>query len=137
MCGGRECGCLCHCLRGGTSRTIGVRVDNVNKLRVCGVQPLAGRLSPVQGACGVEACKAKPGVWRPAHGEEEEGWTGGGLTRDPAQRAAEQLPHEARDVCAQAHPDHVEGGERCSSNLRLNKGLLVADFWHRKAIKKI
>lgn len=62
---------------------------------------------------------------------------GGGLTRDPAQRAAEQLPHEARDVRAQAHPDHVEGGERCSSNLRLNKGLLVADFWHGKGIKKI
>lgn len=48
--------------RAGMSRTVGVGVNDIHKLRVCGVQPLAWCCPPVQGARGVKACSTKPRV---------------------------------------------------------------------------
>ena len=45
------------------SHTVGVWMNDINKLCVCGVQPLTRWLSSVQGACWVKACKAKPCAW--------------------------------------------------------------------------
>lgn len=45
------------------SRTVGVGVNDIHKLCVRGVQPLARRRAPVQGARGVKACGTKPWPW--------------------------------------------------------------------------
>lgn len=46
------------------SPTVGVGVNDIDELCVRGVQPLARRRPPVQGARRVKACSTKPWAWQ-------------------------------------------------------------------------
>lgn len=107
--------------------TIGVRVDDINKLCISRVQPLTGWLSSVQGARWVEACNTKPCMCHHPDAQlimiavssspGSKRAASRRVTCDPSQLTTKHLSHKARDVCSQAYSYHVNGVKRRAVNL--------------------